>query len=99
VQTGDPTSTLELYRSALAIRAEHPALGAGDGVEWLDAPAGALAFRRNHADGAFVCVANTGSSPVRLPVPGRLLLTSGEEPGRAGAETVIPADTTVWWSV
>ncbi|MEY9873922.1 alpha-glucosidase [Streptacidiphilus sp. MAP12-33] len=104
-QTGDPTSTLELYRSALAIRAQHPALGAGDSVEWLDAPAGALAFRRTHADGAFVCVANTGSSPVRMSVssvPGRLLLTSGEEPVRTGSgsgeEIEIPADTTVWWS-
>ncbi|MEY9940683.1 glycoside hydrolase family 13 protein [Streptacidiphilus sp. MAP5-3] len=104
MQTGDPTSTLELYRSALAIRAEHPALGAGDGVDWLDAPEGVLAFRR----GAFTCVANTGSAPVRLPVPGRPLLTSGAEPvldggtagsGTAGSGTVeVAADTTVWWT-
>ena len=45
-QTGDPGSTLELYRNALALRREHPALGAGDTVEWLDAPDGVLTFRR-----------------------------------------------------
>ncbi|MFG3493809.1 alpha-amylase family glycosyl hydrolase [Streptomyces sp. NPDC047928] len=51
-QTGDPASTLELYRSALALRREHPALGAGDAVEWLPAPEGVLAFRRRPGGGA-----------------------------------------------
>jgi alpha-glucosidase len=49
-QTGDPDSTLELYRSALALRREHPALGAGTdtgtGLTWLDAPPGVLVFHR-----------------------------------------------------
>ncbi|WP_031508526.1 glycoside hydrolase family 13 protein [Streptomyces megasporus] len=96
-QTGDPTSTLEMYRSALAVRREHPALGAGDAVEWLDDfPAGVLAFRRRAADGSgrdFVCTVNTTGTPVELPtVPGRVLLASGEYDGGA-----LPADTTVWW--
>jgi alpha-glucosidase len=46
-QTGDPDSTLELYRAALRLRRELPALGAGTAVTWLDAPEGVLAFRRD----------------------------------------------------
>ncbi|HET6633628.1 MAG TPA: glycoside hydrolase family 13 protein [Streptomyces sp.] len=91
-QTGDPASTLELYRRALRVRREHPDLGAGDAVEWLPAPEGVLAFRR----GDFVCTANTTPAAVELPaLPGRLLLASCPHDGAA----VLPADTTVWWTV
>ncbi|GAB3963853.1 glycoside hydrolase family 13 protein [Streptomyces sparsus] len=90
-QTGDPDSTLELYRRAIAVRREHPDLGAGDAVEWLDAPEGVLAFRR----GTFTCTANTTGEPVELPsAPGRVLLSSGGYDG-TGA---LPADTVVWWT-
>ncbi|MFQ6200515.1 glycoside hydrolase family 13 protein, partial [Streptomyces sp. NPDC000405] len=54
-QTGDKTSMLELYRAALRLRHEHPALGDGT-LTWLDdTPARVLAFRR---DPGFVCVVN-----------------------------------------
>ncbi|UGY91053.1 glycoside hydrolase family 13 protein [Streptomyces gobiensis] len=90
-QTGDPGSTLELYRRTLAVRRDHPDLGAGDAVEWLDAPEGVLAFRR----GAFTCTVNTNAEPVELAtVPGQALLSSGDYDG-SGA---LPADTTVWWT-
>ncbi|RMI38434.1 glycoside hydrolase family 13 protein [Streptomyces triticirhizae] len=96
-QEGDPDSTLELYRSALAVRREQAALGAGDGVEWLEAPEGVLAFRRRGADGsAVLVVANTTEAPVELPAGcagARLLLASG--PCRADGP--LPADTTAWW--
>ncbi|URN15874.1 MULTISPECIES: glycoside hydrolase family 13 protein [Streptomyces] len=94
-QTGVPGSTLELYRTALRVRREHPGLGAGEAVEWLEAPAGVLAFRRD----GFACTANTTGEPVRLPAPGRLLLSS--EPVRAGGDGTaeLPADTTAWWAV
>ncbi|BAJ27545.1 MULTISPECIES: glycoside hydrolase family 13 protein [Kitasatospora] len=98
VQTGDPTSTLELYRSALAVRRAQPALGAGTDVEWLPAPAGVLAFRREAAEGSFVCTVNTTGRPVRIPAPGRLLLASTETAGTAG-DVEIPADSTAWWAV
>ncbi|GAA1897531.1 glycoside hydrolase family 13 protein [Streptomyces sodiiphilus] len=99
-QEGDPDSTLELYRSALAARRAHPALGAGDGVEWLAAPAGVLAFRRHGADGSvFVCAANTTTGPVELTgdlsAPGTVLMASGPFEEGSGE---IPGDTTVWWS-
>ncbi|WFB09884.1 glycoside hydrolase family 13 protein [Streptomyces sp. LX-29] len=93
-QTGDPSSTLELYRSAIALRREHPALGAGESVEWLDAPEGVLAFRRED----FVCTVNTTGGPVRIPAPGRVLLASGPAPEAAGASYELPADTAVWWA-
>ena len=97
-QTGDPAATLELYRAALAIRREQPALGAGDRVEWLPTPPGVLAFRREGGTGpAVVCAVNTTGEPVELPeilTPGgSLLLASG--PGHEGA--TLAADTTVWW--
>ncbi|MER8072563.1 glycoside hydrolase family 13 protein [Streptomyces sp. NPDC094034] len=93
-QTGDPSSTLELYRAALAARKEHPGLGAGDSVEWLDAPEGLLAFARP----GFVCTVNTTDTAVRIPAHGRVLVASGPVSVH-GAEAELPADTTVWWTV
>ena len=107
-QTGDPSSTLEFYRAALAIRRAERALGAGESVEWLPAPEGVLALRRRGADGsAVICVANTTEEAVPvsslLPSHGRLLLASRPLPGQSpdpaapSAVTVLPGDTTVWW--
>ncbi|MBO1417298.1 glycoside hydrolase family 13 protein [Streptomyces sp. FH025] len=93
-QTGDPASTLELYRSALAVRRARPDLGAGTEVEWLDGPEGTLAFRR----GSFVCTVNTTGEPVRITAPGRLLLGSTELVVDGG-ETVLAPDSTGWWAV
>ncbi|QMU68730.1 glycoside hydrolase family 13 protein [Streptacidiphilus sp. P02-A3a] len=98
-QTGDASSTLELYRRALAVRRAHPALGAGDAVEWLDAPEGVIAFRRTAVGDSLVCTVNTTGAPVTLPVPGVPLLSStGEAPAADGAQAVLLADSTVWWS-
>ncbi|MDJ1137413.1 glycoside hydrolase family 13 protein [Streptomyces iconiensis] len=89
-QTGDPDSTLELYREALRLRRERPELGAGEPLEWLPAPEGVLAFRR----GGFVCTANTGAGAAELgAVPGELLLASGPYDGGR----TLPGDTTAWW--
>lgn len=93
-QTGDPGSTLELYRAALAARRALPGLGAGESVRWLDAPDGVLAFRRP----GFVCTVNTTGEAVRLPAPGRVLLAS-QEPDGSGNEVVLPGDSAVWWAV
>ncbi|HIZ98476.1 glycoside hydrolase family 13 protein [Janibacter anophelis] len=96
-QTGVAGSTLELYRSALDVRREQPSLGAGDEVEWLDAPDGVLALVRRGEDGAPVVVTtNLTSEEVRLPLPGGLLLASAEL-AVDGDEAVLPADTTAWW--
>jgi alpha-glucosidase len=98
-QDGDPASTLEFYRTALAVRREHPALGAGRDVLWLDAPEGVLAFRRDTEDGSFVCTVNLTARPVRMPAPGSPLLASSDALTVQDGTAVIGADTTAWWAV
>ncbi|MET8676409.1 glycoside hydrolase family 13 protein [Streptomyces sp. NPDC004647] len=92
-QSGDPRSTLELYRSALALRRELPGLGDGP-MTWLDAPEGVLAVSRP----GFVCTLNTLAREVELPVPGRPVLSTAAL-HFTGGSVHIPADTCVWWAV
>ncbi|GAA1282954.1 glycoside hydrolase family 13 protein [Saccharothrix xinjiangensis] len=92
-QQGDPDSVLELYRRALRARREHPDLGAGSEVEWLDAPEDVLSFRRN----GFTCVVNLGPAVVRLPRDGEVLLSSSGV-ATEDADVLVPPDTTVWLS-
>jgi alpha-glucosidase len=80
---------LELYRRALRIRREHPALGDGT-LQWLDSPDGALAFAR---DPAFICVVNLTGDPVAAPEGARLLLCSAE----LTADGALPANTAAWF--
>lgn len=89
-QRGRPGSTLELYRAALRLRREHPALGEGS-LRWLPAPPGVLLLAR---DPGFVAAVNLGAEPVDLPVHGELLLASGPLP--AGSPLRLPGDTAVW---
>ncbi|MDX2645392.1 glycoside hydrolase family 13 protein [Streptomyces sp. PA03-1a] len=92
-QTGDPDSTLELYRSALRLRRELPGLGDGP-MRWLDAPEGVLAFSRP----GLVCTVNARSAPVQLPVPGRPVLSS-EPVAFTGGSVRLPADSCIWWAI
>lgn len=84
VQDGVPGSTLELYKAALSLRADH---GFGRGaMEWLTGyPADVLAF----TNGDITVVANLGNTSIPLP-HGEALLSS--EPVNAE----VPGDTTVW---
>lgn len=88
-QEGDPASMLELYRSALRIRREHPALGDGT-LRWLELPSGALGFTR---DPGFVCVVNYTAEPVALPPHADVLLASDT------FTDGLPGDTAVWLDV
>jgi alpha-glucosidase len=88
-QTADADSTLLLYREALRVRREHPALGDG-GLRWLDAPEGVLLFER---DPGFVCAVNLSAGPVRLSVDGTVLLASARFTGDE-----LPPDSAVWWA-
>jgi alpha-glucosidase len=85
-QAGDADSMLSLYRVALGLRRSSPAF-AGDGVEWLPAPAGCLAFRR---PGGLVCLLNLSGAPVPLP-EGKVLLASGPI-----SDGTVPGDGAVW---
>ncbi|MFC1419308.1 glycoside hydrolase family 13 protein [Streptacidiphilus cavernicola] len=86
-QSGDAGSVLALYRRALRLRRDEPALGDGT-MAWLDTPQQVLAFSR---DDGFVCVVNLDSRPADLPAHREVLLTSGPlDEGR------LPTDTAVW---
>jgi alpha-glucosidase len=79
-QSGDPASTLELYRAAIAHRPR------GRAIEWRESPPGTLVFER----GEMICVVNVDDDPLPLP-DGELLLAS--EPD---VTTTLPLDTAAW---
>jgi alpha-glucosidase len=80
---------LNLYKQALGLRRRLPALGAGSGrdVTWLDLGDDVAGFSR---EPGFVCVVNTGSTPVPLP-RGRLVLASN-----TAVRDQLPPDTAAW---
>ncbi|MEU4421350.1 glycoside hydrolase family 13 protein [Actinoplanes sp. NPDC024001] len=86
-QTGDPSSMLELYRSAIALRRAEPGLHADD-FAWLDAGKDVLAYSRGDD---FACVLNLSGAPIPLPEHENCLLASGPLDG-----DLIPQDTAVW---
>ncbi|WP_433129356.1 glycoside hydrolase family 13 protein [Micromonospora sp. CA-240977] len=95
-QTGVPGSTLELYRAALRIRHQHPALaGEADGITWLESEPGVLAFARTAGDTALVCVVNLGGAPVRIDGYGQPLVASDALTG-PDAGHLLPVDAAVW---
>nr|WP_323132234.1 alpha-amylase family glycosyl hydrolase [Kineococcus indalonis] len=89
-QTGVAGSTLELYRSALALRREH---GLGRGALAWDAEltgGDVLAFRTRDV----LVVLNLSARPVAPPAGARALLVSGEL-----ADGAVPTDTAAWFSL
>jgi len=103
-QTGDATSTLEFYRTAIALRREL-GLGAG-GLRWLDGYGDdMLAFQITPGRGfekAFECVCvvvNLGDKPVDLARPNcEVILSSATDGPRVGDTGAgkLPGNTTVW---
>jgi alpha-glucosidase len=96
-QLADQGSFLSLYRTALRLRREHPALGPGT-LRWLEGPrgsqsAGLLCLAR---EPGFVFALNLGDTPVPLPPHREILLAS--EPGLSGTDGRLPPDTAVWLS-
>jgi alpha-glucosidase len=85
-QEDDPGSVLSLYRAALTLRRTSPAF-AGEGLDWVPASDGCLAFRR---PGGLVCLLNLSGAAVPLP-EGRVLLASADTAGG-----VLPDDAAVW---
>jgi alpha-glucosidase len=90
-QSGDPDSTLSLYRHALAIRGTHPALGDGT-LAWSDAYPGAVLFFTREP--GFGCLVNLSPEPVEVPAGSEVLVASG-----ALDEGRVPTDTAVWLSL
>ncbi|MCX5196938.1 glycoside hydrolase family 13 protein [Streptomyces sp. NBC_00249] len=94
-QTGDPHSTLELYRAALELRRAVPGLGGPESgpLTWQGAPDGVLLFTRP----GFACTLNTRAAAVELPAPGRPVLSSA--PVETDGRTVrLPPDSCTWWA-
>lgn len=87
-QSGDPSSSLTLYRTALALRSKLRAPGDEHDLHWLDASPQVLAFR----SGTLGCVVNIGREPVQLSTQTDVLLTSGV----GGDPLVVEPDTTTW---
>jgi len=87
-QLSEEDSMLNLYRAALRLRREHPALGDGK-MTWLNSGADELAFTR---EPGFGFVANLGDKPSFLPSGSRIILTSGPLDG-----AMLPADTAIWF--
>jgi alpha-glucosidase len=88
-QSGDPSSTLSLYRAALRLRREH--LGP-EGLVWHSAPGDdVLVFDR---PGGVRCAVNQGTAAASI-VDSVPLVSSG--PMGDGGE--LPPDTAAWWLV
>ena len=89
----DPGSILSLSRHLLALRRTTPALSVG-GYEGVEAPDGALAFRRTHGTTACLIVLNLTDAPRRAAGPGRapggriLLSTHLDRADEAVRETI-----------
>ncbi len=84
-QSGDPDSTLTLYRTLLALRRER--LAGAAPLVWLEAPDDVIAFTR----GGVQCWVNLGTADVALPAGTTVLVAS-----RPGTPRALPADTAVW---
>jgi len=85
VQDGDPASTLELHRTALAIRGD--LFGRSPAVEVALSAGGVLTLTRS--TGA-QCVVNMGEDPVDLPAGEVTLASVSLPPGQ------LPVDAAVW---
>ncbi|MEV4830159.1 glycoside hydrolase family 13 protein [Micromonospora sp. NPDC049257] len=96
-QTGTPGSTLELYRAALRVRHEHPALAATAGpVVWLETGPGVLAFHRAADDARLTCVVNLSGAPVRIDGYGHPLVASADLTEQDTGH-VLPVDAAAWF--
>jgi alpha-glucosidase len=73
-QDGDPESTLNLYRRALALRAASPELLSGS-FDWVKSHAGVLSYARTDEEHSVTVVMNTSGAPTALPI-GELLICS-----------------------
>ncbi|SCF43851.1 alpha-glucosidase [Micromonospora purpureochromogenes] len=96
-QTGVAGSTLELYRAALRIRHEHPALaGTTGGVTWLEGGPGMLAFSRTGGGTTLTCVVNISGAAALVEGYGPPLVAS-EDLTEQGSGHLLPVDAAAWF--
>lgn len=81
-QENESSSTLNLYRKAIALRKE---LGTSEDLSWIDSPQGTTVFRR----GNWIVATNFSDKPAELPT-GEVILSS------SGDESQLAPNSTVW---
>ncbi|MFF0466772.1 glycoside hydrolase family 13 protein [Micromonospora zamorensis] len=95
-QSGVPGSTLELYRAALRIRRDHPALAVdAGGVTWLESGPDVLAFSRTAGETVLTCVVNLSGAPVLIDGYGQPLVAS-DALTEQGSGHLLPVDAAAW---
>jgi alpha-glucosidase len=95
-QNADPKSTLNLYRTALKLRADH-LIDQGP-IAWLESPnhgkhsPALLAVRR----GDVSVYMNLSDSPIEIELSGKLLIVSAGTVDARDGKMTIPAISTIW---
>jgi alpha-glucosidase len=95
-QAADPKSSLNLYKNALNLRAEH-LVNNGD-IEWIESPAhgstnqSLLAYRR----GDISVFMNLGDLAVEVEITGKVLIVSAGIPDGRDGKISIPPVSTLW---
>jgi alpha-glucosidase len=95
-QSADPKSSLNLYRNALNLRAEH--LVNNGNIEWIESPVhgsknqALLAYRR----GDISIFMNLGDSAIEVGVTGKVLIVSAGIPDGRDGKITIPPVSTLW---
>ncbi|MBI1375907.1 MAG: DUF3459 domain-containing protein [Frankiales bacterium] len=94
-QEADPHSTLALYRQALRVRRESPALGDGELV-WVDSGAPDVLAMERPGDRPVVALLNAGAEPRAVGIDGEVLVATREVTRDASGRLVIAPDSCAW---
>ena len=95
-QNADPKSSLNIYRNALDLRAEH-LVTTGD-ITWLESPLhgsknpSLLGYRRGNVS----LYMNLGNSPTEVEITGKVLIVSAGTPDGPHGKITIPPVSTLW---
>ena len=95
-QSAEPKSSLNLYRTALNLRAEH--LVNNGAIEWVESPnhgsksSSLLAYRRGNVS----VYMNLGTSPLEVEITGKVLVISAGIPDGRDGKITIPPVSTLW---
>jgi alpha-glucosidase len=95
-QSVEPKSSLNLYRNALNLRAEH--LVNSGYIEWIESPnhgtrsSTLLAYRRGNVS----VYMNLGNSPIEVESKGKILVVSAGIPDGRDGKITIPPVSTIW---
>ena len=95
-QAADPKSSLNLYRNALSLRAEH-LVNTGE-IEWIESPIhgsknqSLLAYRR----GDVSIFMNLAELAVEVEITGKVLIVSAGTPDGRDGKITIPPVSTLW---